>query len=253
MAARRPAQLELPVASVRTDAPIRGTLLLAGSPIDYTLKRSRRRRATSFAIDERGLRVAAPWSASQQRIEALLLEHAGWISRKLAQWEARRPPALTWETGSVLRIVGDPVQLVLCPANGRTERQGDQLYVASDSPEASAVAKHVIAWLRAMAMSWFERRAADYAPALGVRMPLIRLSNARTRWGCCYPTGRVHLNWRLIQTPSELIDYVVVHELAHLREPNHSQRFWRHVAEVLPDYEQRRRALRTEAHRYLLA
>ena len=88
---------------------------------------------------------------------------------------------------------------------------------------------------------------------LDVRAPTIRLSNARTRWGTCHPAGRVHLNWRLIQAPPGLIDYVVVHELAHLREPNHSPRFWTWVASVLPDYQQRRLALRRDAHRYLLA
>jgi predicted metal-dependent hydrolase len=84
-------------------------------------------------------------------------------------------------------------------------------------------------------------------------VPTIRLSNAKTRWGTCHPDGRVHLNWRLIQMPPALIDYVVVHELAHLHEPNHSQRFWRRVAAVLPDYAQRRLALRRDGHRYLLA
>mgnify|MGYP001201134009 CR=1 FL=1 len=78
-------------------------------------------------------------------------------------------------------------------------------------------------------------------------------SNAKARWGTCHPDGRVHLSWRLIQTPPALIDYVVVHELAHLREPNHSPRFWNWVARVMPDYKERRQALRLEGHRYLLA
>ena len=88
---------------------------------------------------------------------------------------------------------------------------------------------------------------------LKVKIPVIKLSNARTRWGTCHPHGRVHLNWRLIHLPPALIDYVVVHELAHLHEPNHSPRFWRHVEAVLPDHAQRRDLIRTDAHRYLLA
>jgi predicted metal-dependent hydrolase len=83
-------------------------------------------------------------------------------------------------------------------------------------------------------------------------MPAIRLSNARTRWGTCHVDGRIRLNWRLIQVPPALIDYVVVHELAHLREPNHSSRFWSQVGSVLPDYKERRLALRRDAHRYLV-
>src|SRR5262249_18354306 len=95
-------------------------------------------------------------------------------------------------------------------------------------------------------------RAAYYAPLLAVEMPTIRLSNASTRWGSCHPDGRMHLNWRLIQMPLCLIDYVVAHELAHLHEPNHSPRFWRHVAAVMPDHKVRRRTLRTEGARYLV-
>ena len=83
-------------------------------------------------------------------------------------------------------------------------------------------------------------------------MPLIQLSNARTRWGTCHPHGRVHLNWRLIHMPQHLIDYVVVHELAHLREMNHSPRFWAVVGSVIPDYTARRREMRRESHRYLV-
>ena len=130
---------------------------------------------------------------------------------------------------------------------------GERLYIAAEANNPDTLAYHVIAWLRAAAQSWFEQRAAYYAPAIGVQVSAIRLSNAKTRWGTCHPDGRIHLNWKLIQMPPDLIDYVVVHELAHLREPNHSRRFWHWVANVLPDYEQRRQTLRREGHRYLLA
>jgi len=86
---------------------------------------------------------------------------------------------------------------------------------------------------------------------LGVAQPPIRLSNARTRWGSCHPAGRIHLNWRLIHFPLPLIDYVVVHELAHLRELNHSASFWRLVAQIVPDHAARRAQIRAHAHHYL--
>ena len=80
----------------------------------------------------------------------------------------------------------------------------------------------------------------------------MRLSNARSRWGSCHVSGRISLNWRLIQLPPHLVDYVVVHELAHLREMNHSPRFWSLVGRIIPDYQARRRELRREAHQYLV-
>lgn len=222
--------------------------------IEYTLKRSLRRRSITFVIDEDGLRVGAPWHAPQRRIESLLGKHARWISRKLGEWRSRRPAPFMWRAGTAVMALGEPLTLVLDPARPATARDGNLLWIAANEETGSGVlAAQVTAWLRSTAQGWFEQRAAHYAPALGVPLPAISLSNAKSRWGSCHPGGRVRLNWRLIQMPPDLIDYVVVHELAHLREANHSQSFWRWVDSVLPDYEQRRHALRRDGHRYLLA
>jgi predicted metal-dependent hydrolase len=124
--------------------------------------------------------------------------------------------------------------------------------VAAASDDTAGLCSQVIAWLKAAAQERFEQRAQHYCARLNIRVPTIRLSDAKTRWGACHPAGRVHLHWKLVQMPPMIVDYVVVHELAHLIEPNHSRRFWRWVASVLPDYRERRRLLRWEAHRYLL-
>jgi hypothetical protein len=115
------------------------------------------------------------------------------------------------------------------------------------------IARTVTEWLREQALACFHTRIAHYAPRLRVPAPELRLSEARTRWGSCHPAGRVLINWRLIQMPLRLVDYVVVHELAHLKEMNHSPRFWRTVASIIPDYAARRTEIRVEGHRYLLA
>jgi predicted metal-dependent hydrolase len=224
-----------------------------GIDIAYTLKRSRRRRSITLTVDESGLRVGAPWRASHSRIETVLKTHAAWITRKVAEWQARRPPPFIWRTGATAMLLGEPLSLVVQPAANATGRSGNYLYVSASGDDALAIKERVIAWLRTSAQDWFERRAAHFANSLGVQVGAIRLSNAKTRWGTCHPDGRIHLNWRLIQAPPALIDYVVVHELAHLREPNHSPRFWRWVGSVMPDYKQRRLALRRDAYRYLVA
>jgi predicted metal-dependent hydrolase len=224
-----------------------------GVRIAYTLKRSRRRRSITLTIDESGLRVGAPWRAAASRIETVLETHASWIVRKLGEWQARRPPAFIWKDGAIAMLLGEPLSLVAQPDVEATMRHGDCLYVSACAENAAALKERVTAWLRKSAQDWFEQRAAHFACILGVRVAAIRLSNAKTRWGTCHPDGRILLNWRLIQAPPALIDYVVVHELAHLREPNHSPRFWAWVATVLPDYKQRRLALRRDAYRYLLA
>ena len=230
----------------------RGFMLYA-SEVEYTLKRSRRRRSITLTIDEDGLRVGAPWHAPQSRIDALLKAHAQWISRKLAEWQARRAPPLLWQSGATVMAMGEPLALAVVAAGLVTYSDGRQLHVAAGAEDPALLSRQVIAWLRAKAQTWFEQRAAHFAHALAVAAPTIRLSNARTRWGSCHSDGRIRLNWRLIQAPPALIDYVVAHEVAHLCEPNHSPRFWRRVESLLPDYKERRLALRRDGHRYLLA
>jgi len=253
MARRKPLQYESGFGDAPARVATRHQLQLDGHSIEYTLKRSQRRSSITFTIDGDGLRVGAPWHASQRRIESLLFAHARWISRKLGEWRARRPPPFTWQAGAAVMALGEPLTLAFDPTRSATARDGGCLHVAVDAQTTpGALAAAVVEWLRSSAQDWFEQRAAYFAPALEVRVPAIRLSNAKTRWGTCHPGGRVLLNWRLIQLPPELIDYVVVHELAHLREPNHSRHFWRQVSAVLPDFERRRRALRLDSHRYLL-
>ena len=101
-------------------------------------------------------------------------------------------------------------------------------------------------WLQRQARRIFEERCAIYAERLGVRMTRLALSSAQTRWGSASASGAIRLNWRLIHFSLSTIDYVVAHELAHLREMNHSPRFWDVVRSVLPDYEGARRALRSQ-------
>lgn len=100
---------------------------------------------------------------------------------------------------------------------------------------------------RAEAAEKLPRRLAELAAQMGVSPPPMMLSDARTRWGSLSANGRMRLNWRLVMLPPELIDYVICHELAHLRQPNHSPAFWREVAALYPAYPAARRALRAHA------
>jgi predicted metal-dependent hydrolase len=98
--------------------------------------------------------------------------------------------------------------------------------------------------MKALALDAFIERACLYAARMGVTFRKIRLNSARTRWGSCGPQGNLSFNWRLIQAPTEVLDYVVVHELAHLTELNHSPRFWARVAAFCPEYRAAKRWLK---------
>lgn len=228
-----------------------GRILLCGQVIDYALRRSHRRRAITLIVDERGLRVCAPWRATPAAIESEMRKHTAWILRKHAEWAERRPRPCIWRDGETLMLLGEALHLTLYRGQQPVYRHGERLYVAAtDDTRPEAIADLVRAWMRQQALEWFRARVACHVPVLGVAEPEVRLSNARTRWGSCHAAGRIRLHWRLIQMPPRLADYVVVHELAHLREMNHSPRFWRIVAGVLPDYKALRMEIRTGGLRY---
>jgi predicted metal-dependent hydrolase len=122
-------------------------------------------------------------------------------------------------------------------------RIGDRLCVGCDPDAIEAMRAPVMAWLAEEARTVFAARVAIFARLLDVPVPELKLSNARTQWGSCSAHGRVRLNWRLIHVPLSLVDYVVVHELAHLRELNHSRRFWALVESAYPGFRAARREL----------
>lgn len=249
----RPGQLELPLRFRQRQAVGRAHLALAGKLVAYTIKRSARRRAISILVDEEGLRVGVPWDASQNAIERLLQTHAEWVLRKLDEWQARRAAPRRWADGEGLMLLGLPLTLKLVPGPRSVQLRGAELLVGVPAAAHPPVSRQVHEWLQGEALRCLRERVEHYRRLLGIELaPQVKLSNARTRWGTCHASGRIHLNWRLIQMPPRFVDYVVAHEVAHLVEMNHSQRFWRALARMVPDYALRRKELRHEAHRYLL-
>jgi hypothetical protein len=114
------------------------------------------------------------------------------------------------------------------------------------------VQKLALKWLRTEALEVFVAHASRLAPQMDVALPRIFLSSARTRWGSCNADGSIRLNWRLVQAREALIEYVIVHELAHFHEMNHGPRFWGHVVRVCPDHRARRAELNEIGRRLLL-
>ena len=244
-------QLELPLPLRQQQAVGRAYLDLEGTLVSYTIKRSQRRRAISILVDEEGLRVGAPWAATHSAIERLLRKHSAWVLTKLQEWQVRRAPVRRWADGESLMLLGHPYILRLVPGEGPVQLRGSELCVpaASETP----IGRQVHEWLHVQALACFADRVEHYRRMLRIeRTPEVLLSSARTRWGSCHASGRIHLNWRLVQMPARLLDYVVAHEVAHLIEMNHSPRFWQIVGRLVPEYAARRAELRHEGHRYLL-
>ena len=221
--------------------------LLAGKHITYTLKRSGKRRSIGLNIDERGLTVSVPLRASEKWLQSVLQDKANWVVEKLDGWKTSQPTATRWQDGETIDYLGELLELRVVQGLFATpaHRRGKELwvFVVNDS-KTTHIEQAVSRWYRQEAEQFFILRAAHYAPRLNVVPRVVKLSEAKTQWGSCNAQGSVRLHVQLIKLPLRLIDYVVVHELAHLRELNHSAAFWQLVESACPDYASLRNELK---------
>jgi len=235
-----------------------------GVVVGYAFARSRR-RTIGFSIGPEGLVVRAPRWTPLGEVERALQEKGRWILAKLREAHERRQrhasARIVWQDGALIPYLGASVQLVLDPGHALRERgvglRGPQTSADAGAPSQlalglahSATGQQIRdaaqAWLMRQAEHNFLERLNHFAPLLGVRWTKMRLSNAGTRWGSASADGSVRLNWRLIHFHQPVIDYVVAHELSHLRVMNHSPQFWDTVASVVPDYATLRRQLKQD-------
>ena len=223
--------------------------VLEGMRVAYLFQRVRR-RSIGFVVGPDGLEVRAPKWVTLKEVELGLQERGEWVLRKWAELQERQKNIrqIEWREGASLDYLGAPIHLHLCPQNGRSELndQRQLLLALPHTAEASQIRDAVQAWLMREAKILFEQRLNHFAPLMGVQWQRLSLSNAGSRWGSARVDGAIRLNWRLIHLKPEAIDYVVVHELAHLQEMNHSPAFWKVVADILPDHLERRKALQKE-------
>ncbi|HNT39799.1 MAG TPA: SprT family zinc-dependent metalloprotease [Rubrivivax sp.] len=235
-------------------------IALAGQFVHYELRRVRR-RSIGFVVGAEGLSVSAPRWVGASEVESALREKEGWILRKLHEQgeRARRMLAarIDWRDGAQLPFLGEPVILLLDPRCSGAVLQGAEgtlpgaprlsLHLGLPQQASAAQVRDLVqGWLQRQARRVFEERCAHFAPRLGVRVRRIALSSATTRWGSASADGSIRLHWRLVHFAPQVIDYVVAHELAHLREMNHSPAFWEVVRSVMPDYEHARATLRQQ-------
>lgn len=257
-----PGQLELPLLSPVATPTLQPappavpgiqqrTLHLGERPLSYILKRSSR-RTIGFTIDDRGLTVTAPRWVRLQDIEAAVAEKQKWIFTKLAEFQQREAtrvlPVMQWRDGAPLPFLGKTITLQLESPAGILVFDADRNVLQLALPAQATtqqIRDRVQGWLQTQAKRLFAERLDFYGERLGIRHSAFALSSATTRWGSCTADGVIRLNWRLVHFPLALIDYVVAHELAHLREMNHGPQFWETVESIFPEFRDARERLKS--------
>ena len=217
-----------------------------GETISYLLEH-RQRRTVGLKITADGLVVHAPKRIFAFQLNQILQEKSGWIINKLQARAANQVDAIDWTSGENLLYLGQDIQLdvVTNPANKAPIFDSNKLRIATPTPDNQLlIQRKVIQWYQKQAGIDFSRRLAILAAKLGVATPPLTLSNAKSRWGSCNSRGEVRLNWRLLQAPPHIINYVICHELAHLKQMNHSAKFWAVVEQLFPDYKSAEKELK---------
>lgn len=226
--------------------------------VEYSITRSARRKKTvGIRIAQGRLEVAAPSRVTVREIEAILLGRGNWILAKLEASESV-PQAIRFISGEYLPFLGGQVELVVEEEDvGRPAAhcEGGTLLLAVPSglpqeEHSDLVRATLIGWYRKQAMQYLQESVERWLPAMGMaEAPRILVREQRSRWGSCSADGTLRFSWRLAMMDPDLIDSVVVHELAHLEVMNHSPAFWEVVLRAMPDAHERRKRLNEKGQR----
>lgn len=229
---------------LRTPTPGDDWLLVDHRPVRLCLARNRRARRYILRLRPDGsARVTIPRGGSEAEARRFAERHAGWIQKQLqrqATWPAR---SRTWLAGGEVFFRGEQVRFETgVDGEKAVVRFADQVVKVKDvsGDLRPALERHL--WQ--LAARELPARLLELAAFHGSPVRRVTVRNQRSRWGSCSRRGTVSLNWRLIQTPALVRDYIILHELMHLREMNHSARFWREVERVCPDYVEAERWLK---------
>lgn len=213
------------------------TIDLLGETVRYEVRRSEDATEPRIDVGIEGVTVVVPEDSTVQP-ESLLSENAAWVIEKKHKFDNFREevPDRNFEAGVTFPYLDDPHEIHIERRSASVVSKGE-FRLAEHHVNQTSVKRALESLYRRVAREHFEERAGHFADAMGLEFSNIEVRNQRTKWGSCSPTGTLGLNWRLMMAPPEIVDYIIVHELAHLREPNHNDNFWELVAEFDSEFE----------------
>lgn len=230
----------------------------AALPFDYQIIRSSKRRSISIEVKAGSVSVRAPMTAAERDLHSFVREKSIWIARKIVEQKQRQPmtPARCYENGCEFPYLGRSLVLSLeYAASAKVTLLSDDdgqeqlcVYLSRRSRLApDEQARRLVAnWYQEQALTLLTQRTRMLTANMGLRCTAITIKATRSKWGHCTSRGAIQYNWQIILAPSEIVDYLVAHEVCHLRHPNHSPAFWQLVASVCPSYYSDRAWLKTQ-------
>ncbi len=212
----------------------------------YTVLRTRRRLASITISPHNKITVRVPWNFSEEQIRKFLDSRQKWIAKVLErnrpwlEWQAAR----RYETGDAFFYLGREYRLEIRKEPGESVHiENESLCLSAERPSKDVIVSMLEEWYKSQAREIFAARLRHYENEMGLVARGLRIKHLRSLWGSCTSGEMITLNWRLVMAALEVIDYVIVHELGHLKHPNHSRRFWEYTGRYAPDYARHRRWL----------
>jgi len=212
------------------------------------LIRSRRKTIGLQITNDARLIVRASYFASEGFIHKLIRQRESWIKAKQDYFRQRQSQVKfrTFQAGEEFLFLGKAYPLVISDDLPKAVVFDGSLKIAQVA--LSNAKKHLENWYKTQALDYITQRVEDYTQKTGLKYHTVKVNEARTRWGSCGHNNTLNFTWRLIMAPSRVVDYVIVHELMHLKQKNHSHKFWQEVATIKPDYKQDERWLKHNGH-----
>jgi len=232
----------------------RSEVRFGGTRIVYGVRRSSRRATVSIVVDpHEGVVVRAPERTPVERLDRVVHAKARWIVERLNGRAAHRPTPREFVSGESFLYLGRHYRLRVVRRRDEDDTvrlNGRWLWVPVEVAPRGEEGRHqvraqLVRWFRAHAALRLAERFAAWSKKLDVCEPPLLIRDQRRRWASCDPQGVIRLNWRVVQAPLRLVDYVLAHELLHLTYRNHTRAFWEALGRVMHDYDARRAALRS--------
>ncbi|MGA9049401.1 MAG: SprT family zinc-dependent metalloprotease [Dehalococcoidia bacterium] len=226
----------------------RQEIKLQNRSVSYTLKQSARIRAIRLEIrSESGLTVVVPKRYSRRQLNDILVKKSGWILRHLPATKPLQMPLFIKEVdhGEKISFMGGTLDLAIAADDGKHMTpflKGRTLFIPRGSVVKSR-AEMLEGWYREQAARIFKEKADRFQKIMGVRYSRITIRGQRKRWASASPMGNLSINWKLLLAPETIIDYVIVHELAHFKHMDHSRKFWDYLARYCPKWRENRKWL----------
>jgi predicted metal-dependent hydrolase len=221
--------------------------------LNYLLVRSKKRKKTiSLQLKKDGsIVIHAPRRVSEREIDLFFHSKKDWLQKKIMESQGKRAESDTkkFTSGEIFYYLGSPYPLIVVDG----KKSGEGLTFSGHQFILSGIHAHqaealFVTWYKEKAREYIEERVRHYSGILKLYPERVRIGSARSRWGSCSHKNHLSFTWRLIMAPHTVVDYVVIHELAHIKEKNHSNRFWNLVEEIVSDYGTHRKWLRQKGH-----